>query len=625
MNTGTADQRPVFDTTASPHARLSPLSPAAVRLSDAFWEPRMRTNREKTLFGQYDHMESTGRMDNFRRASGRRSDLDFQGIYFNDSDVYKWLEAAAWSQGSHPDPALENVLATAIEEIAAAQQPDGYLNTYFMFDRAGERWSDLKEMHEMYLAGHFMQAAVARRRATGDDDLLRVAVRLADHILSVFGPGKRAGACGHQEIEMAMVELYRETRDTRYLRAAEFFVDVRGRTPGILGGGVYLQDHKPFAELTENVGHAVRMLYMNAGVADIVLETGDAVLRAALDRLWDDFTQRKMYITGGAGARWDGEAFGAPYELPDRAYAETCAGIAAVMWAARMNALTAEARYIDTLERALYNNVLAGLSLEGDRYFYQNPLADRGEHRRKEWFGCACCPPNLARLLAELPGYVYAASTDAIFVNLYAQGEAEASVGGARVALATRTDYPWDGAVEIRVSPEQPTEFTLNLRIPEWCDGASLAVNGEPVASLEPGRYAEIRRTWSAGDTVGLYLPMPVQAWQAHSHVRSQAGRVAFTRGPLVYCLEGVDNPGVDVWDVRLNPDTEWRVERRPDLLGGVVTLKAEAHVADSSNGGAALYCPADAPPPPERAATVTAIPYYAWANRDPGPMAVWV
>jgi DUF1680 family protein len=331
----------------------------------------------------------------------------------------------------------------------------------------------------MYMAGHFIQAAVAHKRALGNDDLMRVAIRLADHILDTFGPEKRPGACGHQEIEMAMVELYRETGDERYLRQAEFFIDVRGRKPPVLGGSAYVQDHEPFASLDENVGHAVRMLYMNAGAADIVLETGDARLSAALDRLWDDFTKRKMYITAGAGAHWEGEAFGAPYELPNqRAYAETCAAIAAAMWAARMLARTADAQYADVLERALYNGVMSGLSLDGDRYFYQNPLADRGKHRREEWFGCACCPPNLARVLAELPGYLYSTSDRGAYVHLYAEGSATLDVAGQAVALDVRTRYPWDGEVEISVTPERPAEFSLYLRIPAWCDNATLAVNG---------------------------------------------------------------------------------------------------------------------------------------------------
>jgi hypothetical protein len=585
----------------------------------------MALNRTKTLFGQYEQIEKTGRLDNFRRASGRKTGIDFEGIYFNDSDVYKWLEAAAWSLGTHPDPDLQRIVDLAAAEIEAAQQPDGYLDTYFMFEREAERWTNLKDLHEMYCAGHFIQAAVAHKRATGDDRLLNVVIRLADHILDTFGPDKRAGACGHQEIEMAMVELYRVTGDERYLRQAEFFISVRGRKPAVLGGSPYLQDHAPYASLDENVGHAVRMLYMNAGVADIVLETGSPALLEAQNRLWDDLTQRKMYITGGAGARYDGEAFGDAYELPSRAYAETCASIALVMWAARFLALTADAKYADVLERALYNGVLSGLSLAGDSYFYENPLADRGTHRRSEWFGCACCPPNVARLLAELPGYLFSTSAGGLYVNLYAEGSLNAEIDGAPVTVNTRTRYPWDGAVEMKLGLDAPAAFSIFLRIPDWCEGASLVVNGQPTdAALIPGGYAEVARTWSDGDVIALYLPMDARVWEAHPHVEADTNRVAITRGPLVYCLEAVDNPGFDVWDVVISPETEWNTAFRADLLNSVVTLSANAAAIDRSTWEGALYRPAGGPLP-TKPARVTAIPYYAWANREAGPMTVWL
>lgn len=617
--------RPVVDTSHSPHAKLTQVSPASVRLSDPFWEPRMALNRTKTLFGQYEQIEKTGRLDNFRRASGKKPDLDFQGIYFNDSDVYKWLEGVVWSLGTHPDPQLAKIAETAITEIADAQQPDGYLNTYFVLDKADERWTNLKDKHEMYCAGHFIQAAVASVRSTGDDRLLNVAIKLADHICDTFGPEGRPGACGHQEIEMAMVELYRATGNERYLRQAEFFVDVRGRKPGVLGGSAYVQDHAPYTSLDENVGHAVRMLYMNAGVADVVLETGDTALLEAQNRLWDDLTQRKLYLTGGAGSRYEGEAFGDAYELPSRAYAETCASIALVMWASRLLALTADAKYADVLERALYNGVMSGLSLAGDSYFYENPLADRGKHRRSEWFGCACCPPNLARLLAELPGYAFSTSADGLYVNLYAEGTLNTEVQGAAVTVNTRTQYPWDGAVEMRLALARPATFSVHLRIPEWCEGASLVVNGEVVdVPLTSGRYAEVSRTWADGDTVALYLPMAVQTWEAHPHVESAIGRVAITRGPLVYCLEAADNPGIDVWDVIVPKDSHWEATFQPDLLGGVATLSTVALVDDLGEWCGRLYSRAGEELTGQ-STKVTAVPYYAWANREAGPMTVWM
>lgn len=618
-------RKPVIDTSRSPHAKLSLVSPVSVRLADGFWEPRMAVNRNKTLMSQYRQCESTGRIDNFRRASGKRRDLPFQGIYYNDSDVYKWLEGAVWSLGTHPDPELQRVVDAVIDEIAAAQQPDGYLNTYFMYDLAGERWSNIKDKHEMYIAGHFIQAAVAHKRALGSDALMKVAIRLADHILDTFGPDKRAGACGHQEIEMAMVELYRETGDERYLRQAEFFLDVRGRKPPVLGGGEYIQDHVPVKDAQENAGHAVRQLYMNSGATDVVLETGDPALRAAEERLWSDFTGRKMYITGGAGARYEGEAFGEPFELPNgRAYAETCAAIAAVMWGARMLALTADARYADLMERSLYNGVLSGLGLDGETYYYENPLADRGTKRRQKWFGCACCPPNLARTLAELPGYFLGASNDGLYVNLYAGGQAEVELAGVTTGLRFETDYPWNGRVKLTVEPLRPASFTLSLRIPGWTESAHITVNGKPAGvDARPGTYAAIAREWQAGDTVVLDLPMTPRLWEAHPHVESDTARIAVTRGPLVYCIEQADNPGIDPWDVVLSPDSVWTEDRKPELLNGIVTLSADAKVLDIS-GAQSLYRPAGADLP-SKPARVTFIPYCVWGNREAGPMTVWV
>ncbi|HJQ29854.1 MAG TPA: beta-L-arabinofuranosidase domain-containing protein, partial [Rubrobacter sp.] len=408
----------VVDTSRSSYARLRPLPLTDVQLSDHFWEPRRRVNREKTLPSQFEHIEETGRLDNFRRASGK-IEAPFRGLYFNDSDVYKWLEAASWSLARDPDSELARMVDAAITEVEDAQQPDGYLNTYFTFERASERWTDF-DLHEMYCAGHLFQAAVAHFYATGSERLLRVAVRFADHICDVFGPeeqGKRLAVDGHEEIEMALVELFRATGNRRYLEQAKFFIDARGR--GTLGDPYgrfdpsYSQDHKPLREQDEVVGHAVRALYLYSGAADVYAEIGDAALLAALERLWHNMTTRRMYVTGGLGSRYEGEAFGGDYELPnERAYTETCAAIGSAMWNWRMLMLGGDARYADLIEHTLYNAVLPGISLDGGHYFYQNPLAADGTHRRRPWFGCACCPPNVARLLASLPGYFYGASRD---------------------------------------------------------------------------------------------------------------------------------------------------------------------------------------------------------------------
>ena len=625
----------VVDTSRSPRTRLRPLPLTNVKLSDNLWEPRRRVNRDETLPSQYRHLEETGRLDNFRKASGKMEGR-FEGIYFNDSDVYKWLEAAAWSLATDPDPELTEMVDAAIAEIKDAQEPDGYLNTYFTHERADERWTNF-DLHELYCAGHLFQAAVAHSRATGSARLLDVAVRLADHICGTFGPeeeGKKTAVCGHEEIEMALVELFRVTGNRRYLEQAEFFLDARGH--GLLGRPYgehdpsYSQDHEPFRDQDEVVGHAVRALYLYSGAADVYAETGEGALLEALERLWDNMTARRMYVSGGLGSRHEGEAFGEDFELPNaRAYTETCAAIAGVMWNWRMLMLGGEARYADGIEHTLYNAVLPGVSLDGGHYFYENPLEDSGAHRRQPWFGCACCPPNVARLLSSIPGYFYAASEDAVWVNLYAAGSAEVNLNGNRlVGISQRTDYPWDGDVEVRIEGEG--EFALMLRIPSWCeDGASVEVNGVTFAGeVLAGSYAEVRRSWRPGDTVRLRLPMPARRVEAHPYVAENAGRVALMRGPILYCVEGADNPDTDPRDVVLPDKATLRGERRPDLPGGVVALVAEAETSPPDKGWAnRLYRTAASRRGgnPTGTTTLTAIPYHVWANREPGPMRVWL
>ncbi|MGH3144611.1 MAG: glycoside hydrolase family 127 protein, partial [Rubrobacter sp.] len=508
------------------------------------------------------------------------------------------------------------------------------LNTYFTFERANERWTDF-DLHEMYCAGHLFQAAVAHFRATGSERLLDVATRFADHICDTFGPedGKRRAIDGHEEVEMALVELSRVTGNRRYLEQARFFVDARGY--GLLGRPYgqhdpsYSQDHTPFREQDEVVGHAVRALYLYSGAADVYAETGEPELLEALDRLWINMTTRRMYVSGGLGSRYEGEAFGEDYELPnERAYTETCAAIASVMWNWRMLMLDGEARYADLMEHTLYNAVLPGLSLEGRDYFYQNPLADNGAHRRQPWFGCACCPPNVARLLASLPGYFYGISGDTIWVHLYAEGSATAELEDRTVRLAQRTDYPWDGKVEIEVRDEG--DFGLMLRVPSWCEsGYAVRVNGEAVdVPLSSGSYVEIRRTWRTGDTVGLNLPMPLRLIECHPHVAENFGRVALMRGPLLYCVEQADNPGLDPRDIVLLSDQDPSSRFEPDLLGGVTALTVSAGVlAPDGAWNDRLYRSAPASPDDRKGEPVelTAVPYYAWANREPGAMRVWL
>jgi DUF1680 family protein len=619
----------VVDTTRSSHARLKPVPISSVTLTDDFWAPRLRINRELTLPAQFQYLEETGRLDNFRVAAGKKEGR-FVGIYFNDSDVYKWLEAASWALASRRDPGLEGMVDVVVTEIGAAQQPDGYLNTYFMGERVPERWSNLRDLHELYCAGHLIQAAIAHRRATGSERLLHVACRLADHIDRVFGsqPGKREGTSGHEEIEMALVELGRETSHARYVDLARFFVKMRGQ--GHAGGDEYHQDHRPFHALDRMVGHAVRAVYLNAGVADLCLEgDGDEYL-PGLDRLWRNMVTRQMYVTGGIGSRYRGEAFGYDYELPNRrAYAETCAAIGSVMWNWRMLALDGDARYADVLETTLYNGVLAGLSLDGQTYFYQNPLADDGTHRREPWFGCACCPPNIARMLASLPGYAYGISDEGLWVHLYAEGAATIPLADGQILnVSQRTRYPWEGKIAIEVGAAGV--YSLFLRIPAWCEaGARLQVNEAPSGiALVPGAYAKVRRNWQAGDRVTLNLPMPVRRLSCHPYVPNNAGRVALMRGPLVYCAEQVDHPQAAVQDLALHVDWPLSAEWKPGLLGGVCVLRGEAVASPPGDEWSGhLYRTEDTKTRWGREQTVPllAVPYYAWANREPGAMRVWL
>ncbi len=476
----------------------------------------------------------------------------------------------------------------------------------------------------------FFQVAVAHYRVTGATSLLDVATRFADHICDTFGPeaeGKSEAVDGHEEVELALVELYRVTGKKRYLEQARYFVEARGR--GLLGrpygiwSAEYAQDHKPVRELDAVVGHAVRALYYTAGITDVYAETGDAGYLTALERLWKNMTLKRMYVSGGLGSRYEGEAFGKDYELPnERAYTETCAAIASVMWNWRLLALNGDARYADLLEWTLCNAVLPGLSLSGQEYFYQNPLADDGTHRRQAWFGCACCPPNIARLLASLPGYFYSTQGDALWVHLYAEGKLETTLAnGQKVALTETTRYPWDGDVTLTV--QASGTFTLKPRIPAWAEGATVDINGEAVNDVTAGSYATLSREWQTGDTVRLSLPTPVRYLEAHPYVFEAAGRVALARGPLLYCAEGLDQDA-DPRNLAV-PENPQQVTSVPsDELGGVVLLQAAASAHEPKMDY--LYRTAGAQGSEQTVqAKLTAIPYYSWANRDPSPMQVWL
>ena len=533
------------DATNSPHAALRPVPIEAVQLEDRFWEPKLRRLSEATLPTQHRILEETGRIDNFRRAAGR-IEKEFQGLYFNDSDVYKWLEGCAYALAYLGDAEVERLADSVIAEIAAAQQADGYLNTYYMFEREDQRWTNLRDMHELYCAGHLFHAAAAHHRATGKRSLLDVAVRFADCIDGVFGEGKKDGVPGHEQIEMGLAELYRETGEKRYLDLAQFFLDRRGH--GTIGGGEYHQDHQPVRELDSVVGHAVRALYLNSGATDLYMETGEESLMTAMKRIWRNMTERRMYVTGGVGARRAGEAFGGDYELPNEAaYSETCGAIANAIWNWRMLLSEGGAEYADALELAAYNGALSGISLDGRNYFYVNPLSSRGGHRRQRWFGCACCPTNIVRLIGEMPGMVYSVSEGAVWTHLYAAGRASIPVNGAEAELRQRTDYPWDGAVEMEVGLEKPSRFALHLRIPGWARSAEIAVNGESVEAPAPGSYARLERVWRGGDRVQLRLPMPVELTASHPYVEANAGKTALKRGPIVYCVEDERSPAAGI------------------------------------------------------------------------------
>lgn len=604
---------------------LQPVCWKNVQIEGGFWGTYLQINRKISLDDQYEQMEETGRIDNFCRASGEKKG-EFEGLFFNDSDVYKWLEAASYSLGTHPtNRKLENKVENLIKKIAAAQQEDGYLNTYFIL-KERKRFADLKNKHELYCAGHLFEAAVAHHVSTGKISFLNVATRFADLICQTFASDKKRGVPGHEEIELALMKLYWLTGKKRYLATAKFFIDERGK--GSAGRDEYYQDHAPFIEQKDIVGHAVRAVYLMSGAADVYRETEDKVMMDTLEGLWKNMTEKKMYLTGGIGSRHEGEAFGKNYELPnDRAYAETCAAIGNIFWNHRMLQLTGEAKYADIMERALYNGFLSGISLNGKTYFYQNPLQSDGTDRRQSWFECACCPSNISRLLSSLGSYFYSISGEGLWVHLYGKSKVTANMDKERKVVLTQiTNYPWSGDINIQVSPDTETSFTLFLRIPAWCKKAEVLVNGEYVEkSVRLGSYLPISRVWKQGDEVQLNLSMSVDFLETHPH-SSNNGRLAISRGPLIYCIEAADHQGVDVFDILLSPDTAFSPHFKPDLLGGIGVLRGKGLLRDKSESERKLYhIYQKGQKSKSKPFPITAIPYFAWANREPGKMLVWI
>jgi DUF1680 family protein len=626
--------------------KLSSVPFTKVTIDDSFWAPRIAVNRSITIPIEYEQCRETGRIDAWKLdwKEGREP----RPHPFWDSDVAKWIEAAAYSLACHPDHELESRVDGVVELIAKAQQPDGYLNSYFSVVTPERRWTNLGMFHELYCAGHLIEAAVAYHMATGKRKLLDTVCRYADYIDSLFGPGGRDGCPGHQEIELALVALYRVTGESRYLELSRHFLDQRGKTPSFFrhemerlpaeearlnrhffgeGAGFhseYCQDHLPVCEQREVVGHAVRAMYMYCGMADVAGEAGNAELLRACKRLWENLCTKRMYVTGGIGPSQHNEGFTADYDLPNAsAYAETCAAIGLVFWNHRLLELACDGRFADVMERALYNGVLSGVSRDGKQFFYVNPLESRGGITRRPWFDCACCPPNIARLLASLGRYVYSQSETEAVVHLYVQGSGEFEIAGRKVLITQETAYPWKESVTVRIHPEEVQTFTLALRIPGWCRAASIELNGEPLrlASLTRRGYVRIRRRWQSGDRVRLVLPMPVERIEANPAVVADAGRVALQRGPLVYCLESVDN-GSNLNDVILPRESKLNAKFHPRLLGGVVAISGRARRVDRGPWRGSLYRRAGSK---TRAVRIKAVPYCLWSNRGAGEMLVWL
>jgi len=612
----------------SPHARLRNLPVRLHRLGEGFWSPRRKANLERSIPSLLELLEQHGVVDNFRRLRGRLS-APRRGPLYTDSDLYKWMEAAAFVLQSEDRPALRATLERLAEEILAVQEPSGYLNTYYVEERRPLRFREMHRGHELYCLGHLLQAAIAWHRASGERRLLDGGIRFVNYLVENFGPAKQPLLTGHPELEMALVELYRTTGERSYLELAGYLLGGDGErlklTPQQL---VYLFSGKPFTARTQLEGHAVRAMYACCGATDYYLETGEADYAKTLEHLWQDLARRKMYITGGVGSRAQGEAFGEPYELPNRlAYTESCAAIGSLMWNWRMLAARGEARFADVLELALYNGVNSGLSLSGDLYCYRNPLelsGDPADRIRNPWYDTTCCPPNLERILASLPGYFYSTDGEGLWVHLYHAGELEWPRREGTVRIVQQTGYPWDGRVTLRIQSDGPQRFALFLRVPGWCSAAELAVNGrrEPAP---PGQYARLERSWQPGDRVELRLPVKAELVRANPLVAENGGKAAVRRGPLIYCLEQPDNPQASVFDLLLESGEDFREEFHPELLGGVVVLKHKGRAYRTPLAEEPLYRPWRSPAGATRPADLTLIPYYAFANRGPAAMRVWL
>ncbi len=629
--------------------QYTPVRFTDVLFGEGFWRERLETVLTRTIPSQYDQLERNGILESLKvptpppplRIPASNHGMSMQ--VFWDSDVGKWIEAASYALSHRRDPAIEAQIEEITDRLQHAQLPDGYLNCWYIGREIDKRWTNLRDRHELYCAGHMIEGAVAYFQATGRRRLLDILCRYVDHIADTFGPGsnQKHGYCGHPEIELALFKLYRATENRAYLDLAAYFIDERGNQPphyfdveAIARGDdpknywfkthEYSQSHKPVREQDKAVGHAVRALYLYSAMADMAAELGDASLKKACEAVWRDVTTKRMYITGGVGPSASNEGFTKDYDLPnDTAYAETCASVALILWAQRMLNIDCDGAYADILELALYNGALSGLSRDGEKYFYQNPLESDGSHTRWEWHPCPCCTMNVSRLVASVGGYFYSTGEGELAVHLYGTNSAEAMVDGRKVKIGQRADYPWSGKATITIEPAEPAEFALKLRIPGWARSHNIAVNGEALTDAPTSRgYAEIRRQWRAGDVIEIDLPMPAERLYANPNVKSDIGRVSLRRGPLIYCVEEVDNPSASVPMLRLPKTARPSPETRPDLFDGIVTIVADAEEIQAGETDSALY---QALPFERKSARLTAIPYYLWNNRGANRMSVWL
>ncbi len=618
--------------------RFEPVGFSQVMITDGFWKPKMDKVATVTLQACIVQTEQkTGRIRNFEKVA-RQQGEKHEGIYYDDSDVYKALEAMAYSLKNHPDAAVQQKADEWIDKIAAAQLPDGYLNTYYTLTGLDKRWTDM-ERHEDYCAGHLIEAAVAYYNTTGKRKLLDVAIRFANHIDSTFRITNRPWVSGHQEIELALMRLYHLTKQDRYLKLADWFLDQRGRGYG--KGKIwdewknpnYCQDDVPVKQQKEITGHAVRAMYQYTGAADVAAATNDPGYMKAMTTVWEDVVYRNMYLTGGIGSSGHNEGFTEDFDLPNEsAYCETCASVGMVFWNQRMNLLTGESKYIDVLERSLYNGALDGMSLSGDRFFYGNPLSSAGNYGRSEWFGTACCPSNIARLVASLGDYIYGRSEQGIWVNLFVSSNTTFTFGKNTVPLQLETNYPWEGNVKITVNPAKKVGYALHVRIPGWSENVpapgklyqftdnrdekvDILLNGKSATYRQEKGYAVIDRTWQKGDVVEVKLPMAVRQVTARTEVKADQDRVAFQRGPLVYCVEGVDNQG-RAYNILVPDKATFTTSAHQVLDERVIAIQANLSIVEAAADGLRVEI---------KPKSITAIPYYAWANRGKSPMQVWL